>query len=461
MTIITRFAPSPTGNLHLGGARTALFNFLYAKKMNGKFLLRIEDTDKARTSKQFVDSIINGLKWLNLSPDKEPVFQSENINDHQKLVKKLLNDGYAYKCYLSESELNEAKEYSKSQNIAFRSPWRDKVKSDHKNLSYVVRIKIPLNGELEFTDLIQGKIKIKCNTIEDFVILRSDKSPTYMLAVVSDDNTMGISHIIRGDDHLVNTAKQIQILKFLNFKIPQYAHLPLIHGSDGKKLSKRHGALDILQYKNNGYLPEGITNYLSRLGWSHGNSELFSLEDAKILFNLNSIGKNPAKFDEKKLIFTNSFWIKKKSPEELLKILQNDFNVKVGKKSKNWLLKLLPKIVLRSNTYNELNELSKWLYNENYPIISDENLNEINKFSKTNLILFKNFLYSLKNNQNLEINFNKLIEEWLTNNNLQMREIGMSIRIAITGVKNTPPINDIILTLGIDECIKRINKMCI
>ncbi len=457
MTVVTRFAPSPTGELHIGGARTALFNYLFAKKNNGKFLLRIEDTDSLRSSEKYLKSIIEGLEWLNIQTKDTIIYQSNNFKGHSKIAEKLLATGYAYKCYLNQSELIE---YKKQKNLAFRSPWRDKEFNNTQNLPYVIRIKMPIDGEIEFNDLVQGKIVIKYENIDDFVILRSDKTPTYMLAVVSDDYDMGITHVIRGDDHINNTFKQLQIYKSLKWNIPEFAHIPLIHGNDGSKLSKRHGALSILDYKKMGFIPEGLINYLSRLGWSHNDDELFSLREAITWFNLDSIGKSSSKFDEKKLLFTNSFWLRNKSSVELYNLLSKNFNNHFGKLTKKWLLKLLPQLVLRANTLNELNEVSKWLYNEKCPKISKDDLNIFNDKTKTNLSLFSEFLLTFKNNDFFEESFNDLFNEWLKNKNLQMKDIGMPIRIALTGIKNSPSINDVIITLGIEECVKRISKIC-
>ena len=314
MAIVTRFAPSPTGSLHLGGARTALFNFLHAKVNNGKFKLRIEDTDQSRNSVEFTNLIIESLKWLGLSIDDEIVYQSKNRSHHIKIAHSLLSSGLAYKCFHEKDYLKQFKSGKKK----FVSEWRDKS-NNFPNRKFSVRIKSPLNGNYILEDTIQGKVKVDFNEIDDYIILRSDGSPTFLLSSAIDDFDMKVTDIIRGDDHLTNSFRQKIIFDFLNYK-PKFSHMSLIHNQQNQKLSKRDKATSILEYKQKGYLPEALINYLIRLGWSHGDEEIFTIKDMKKKFQIYNLGKSPAKFDENKLNFLNNFYIKK---AENLDILNN------------------------------------------------------------------------------------------------------------------------------------------
>ena len=317
--VVTRFAPSPTGFLHIGGARTALFNWLYAKKHHGKMLLRIEDTDRKRSTQEAIQAILNGLEWLGLQWDEEPVFQSKQSKRHQEIAHRLVEEGKAYYCYATPEQLQQMRDENanKHNNVRSSSYWRDKTSEDFpQDIAPAIRIKIPLEGDTLIKDKVQGDVKIPNNTIEDFVILRSDGSPTYMLSVVVDDHDMGVTHIIRGDDHLTNAAKQILLYKALNWDVPVMAHIPLIHGSDGAKLSKRHGALGVEAYRSMGYLPEALLNYLVRLGWSHKNEEIITQENMIKWFDLEHINKAPARLDFKKLDFINSHYMRAELEEK-------------------------------------------------------------------------------------------------------------------------------------------------
>ena len=326
MSVVVRFAPSPTGYLHIGGARTALFNYLFAKNNSGKFLLRIEDTDKERSTTQAIDAILQGLDWLGLKHDGNYILQSKNIARHAEIANQLLEKNQAYLCYTSAEELEEMRQNAEKngQVFRFKSPWRNKTLSQSSSVKPVIRLKAPLEGSTIIEDLVQGKTEVKNNELDDLVLLRSDGSPTYMLAVVVDDHDMEISHIIRGDDHFTNGFRQKIIYQAMGWNIPQFAHIPLIHGADGAKMSKRHGATSVIEYKNLGYVPEALRNYLLRLGWSHGNDEIISDEQAIALFNLTSIGKSPSRFDFAKLNHLNKHYIKNKSNDDLI-VLVNDY----------------------------------------------------------------------------------------------------------------------------------------
>ena len=350
--VITRFAPSPTGYLHIGGVRTALFNWLYAKNNNGKFLLRIEDTDRERSSQDSIKVILDGLNWLNLDYDEEPIYQHQNINRHIEIANLLLKNGKAYKCWATEEELSLMREEAKKNGlpVKYNGKWRNKESGEsEKNKPFVLRFKAPLKGETIVHDKVQGNVSFLNKNFDDFVILRSDSTPTYMLSVVVDDHDMNVSHIIRGDDHLTNAAKQKQIYESLNWKVPVFSHISLIHGSDGAKLSKRHGALGIDSYKKEGYLPEAMKNYLLRLGWSHGDKEIFSQEEMIKLFSLKNIGKSSSRLDIEKLKNINNHYIKNTNEKDLLVIIKKSEKTlsKVQEKS---ILKILPEIKKSSKT---------------------------------------------------------------------------------------------------------------
>ncbi len=322
--VLTRFAPSPTGYLHIGGARTALFNYLFTKHNGGKFLLRIEDTDEKRSSKEAVDAILQGLDWLGLKHDDAFILQSKNLERHKEIAQKLLEKNQAYLCYTSAEELEEMRKNAEAKKEVFRfkSPWRDKVQSQSSTVKPVIRIKAPVEGEMVIKDLVQGEIRVKNSELDDLVMLRGDGTPTYMMAVVVDDHDMNITHIIRGDDHLTNAFRQKVIYEAMEWKVPEFAHIPLIHGPDGAKMSKRHGATSVIEYKEMGYLPEAMRNYLLRLGWSHGDSEIISDAQAIEWFNLEKVGKSPARFDFVKLDSVNKHYINQKTEEELFDLVQ-------------------------------------------------------------------------------------------------------------------------------------------
>ncbi|SHI33907.1 glutamyl-tRNA synthetase [Palleronia salina] len=301
--VVTRFAPSPTGFLHIGGGRTALFNWLFARGRGGKFLLRIEDTDRARSSAEATEAIYAGLRWLGLDWDGEPVSQASRADRHAAVAQAMLDKGSAYKCFSTQEEIEAFREQARAEgrSTLFRSPWRDADPATHPDQPYAVRVKAPLEGETLIADRVQGDVTIRNDQLDDMICLRSDGTPTYMLAVVVDDHDMGVSHVIRGDDHLNNTARQMLVYRAMGWDLPTFAHIPLIHGEDGKKLSKRHGALGVEEYAAMGYPVAAMRNYLARLGWSHGDDEVFTTAQATEWFDLGGIGKSPARLDFKKL----------------------------------------------------------------------------------------------------------------------------------------------------------------
>src|SRR5450432_4515569 len=317
-SVVTRIAPSPTGSMHIGTARTALFNWLYARHCGGTFLLRIEDTDRQRSTEDAVRVIFEGLAWLGLTPDAPAVFQFSRAERHRQAVWSLVEQGRAYRCYMTVEELAAERELARAAGRAIRSPWRDRPAPVGENRPFVVRFKGPLDGETVVDDLIKGRVTFANKELDDLVLLRSDGAPTYNLSVVVDDHDMGITHIIRGDDHLNNAARQTLIYAALGYDLPAFAHVPMIHGPDGSKLSKRHGALGVDAYRAMGYLPQAMRNYLVRLGWAHGDQEIFSTEEMIAAFDLPQIGRSPARFDFAKLESLNGHYIRQTSGADLI-----------------------------------------------------------------------------------------------------------------------------------------------
>ncbi len=449
METITRFAPSPTGFLHLGGVRTALFNFLHAKSNGGKFRIRIEDTDKIRNNEESVKSILNGLDWLGLKYDGEVIFQSKKIKEHNKIINQLIDNNSAYKCFHTEDEIVELKK----NNVKFKSKWRDKV--DHpKNTQFCVRIKSPIDGQTIINDKIQGKVKVENEELDDFVIMRSDGSPTFLLSSAVDDYLMSVTDIIRGDDHLTNSFRQMVIFKYLHYQ-PTFSHMPLIHNVNNEKLSKRHNALSIEEYRNKGFLPETMINYLLRLGWSHGDKEIISLKDAIKNFKIEKIGKSPSKLDEKKLFFLNNFYIKNKNNDLIFDEIKSfkgfskidDTKVSV-KKIKN----LINIFKDRSNTLNEI----------------IDNLNSINDQVFSYSELEKKILNNSMHLKSILIDKLSLIESWddyiledaikeiIESMSLKFKDLGQPLRLVLFGTMNGPSVAKVMEIIGKDSTLKKI-----
>ena len=464
MKNVTRFAPSPTGNLHIGSARTALFNWLFAKNTNGKFLLRIEDTDKVRSTKESINKILDGLNWLNLKWDGKIVYQSENQKRHKKIAEELLKKGLAYKCFCSEDELNKMREEAKILKKPFRynRMWRERnPKEAPKDIKPVIRIKSPTNGESVINDIIQGTIKVSNEEMDDFIILRSDGTPTYMLSVVVDDYDMNVSHIVRGHDHLTNTFRQNIIYEAMKWKKPMTAHIPLIHGPDGSKMSKRHGAIDVEDYKIKGILPDALINYMLRLGWSHGDDEIISLKNAIKWFSLEKIGKSPAKFDNDKLISVNSHYIKELNNNDIIKFLEtyyiSKYKLKIDEISIERLKLGLNGIKTRSRDLNQLAEMSLF-YCSRFPLsISKKAQKYIKKIDKQ---IFKDLLIVLSKIENdfKKQRIEEIISKFLVEKGLKLSDIIQYIRASITGLDVSPRIYDVMEILGYNEVNNRINR---
>ncbi len=453
MSVITRFAPSPTGYLHIGGARTALFNYLFAKHCGGKFLLRIEDTDKERSTTSAIDAILQGLDWLGLKHDDNFVLQSKNLSRHKEVALQLLEKNQAYLCYTSSEELEEMRSFAekKGEVFRFKSQWRDKTMSQNSVVKPVVRIKAPLEGETVIRDLVQGEVRVKNSELDDLVMLRGDETPTYMMAVVVDDHDMKITHVIRGDDHLTNAFRQKIIYQAMNWEVPEFAHIPLIHGSDGSKMSKRHGATSVIEYKEMGYLPEAMRNYLLRLGWSHGDAEIISDDQAIEWFDLNKVGKSPSRFDFAKLAHINKHYIKEKSEEELL---QNINKETFSAAEKIRLIHALKFLKEKISLVNELQKISE-IYFDNFRSEFSEEDKKI-LIEKAALISDLQKVFSnlcdwshdgIKNSLN----------EFAAANSLKIKDFGLALRIALTfSSASSGGIFDVVEILGREEVVARI-----
>ncbi|MFT7086605.1 MAG: glutamyl-tRNA synthetase [Rickettsiales bacterium] len=463
MKIITRFAPSPTGFLHIGGARTALFNYLFAKKNGGEFLLRIEDTDQKRSTPEAVEAILEGLSWLGLKNDGEIVFQSKNIQRHKEVALDLLRQGKAYYCHTSAEELASLRQEAETKGEVFRfkSPWRDKIAPESEGVKPVIRLKSPNQGQTIINDLIRGEITIDNSELDDLVILRSDETPTYMLAVVVDDFDMKISHIIRGEDHLTNSFRQQTIYDAMNWQVPKFAHVPLIHGPDGAKMSKRHGATSVIDYNEMGYLPEAMRNYLLRLGWSHGDDEIISDEQALEWFNLDHIGKSPARFDFAKLDNLNKHYIKEKSEEELFDLIKLPFSltgegeVEFLPNQKNKIIKALKFVKERAVKLIDLSEASS-IYIEGFTKNLDEKDSEIIKNNQTIILELKEVLEKITSWNHDSIK--EEINNFAAAKNLKFKDFGKPLRIALTfSSSSAGGIFDVLEILEKEESLRRIN----
>ena len=453
--VITRFAPSPTGNLHIGGARTALFNWLFSKNQKGKFLLRIEDTDILRSKDEYYEQIISTLNWLEINWDEEPYIQSKNIESHINVANILLKNGYAYKCYCTEKELEEEKKLCLAKKIpyTYSRKCRNILEEDNKK-SFVVRFKSKTEGKTVLRDLVQGDVEINNNTIEDFVILRKDNKPTYNLSAAVDDYQMKISHVIRGDDHKINAFKQIQIFESMKWKIPDYAHIPLIHSIEGKKLSKRDDASTVEDYKKIGILPEALRNYLLRLGWSYKDKEIFSVKESIELFNLKNIGKSPSKLDFERIKSMNEYYIKSTKDEILLEKLIHYSELYKEKIPKQFHETIKINLSFLKNKSKSLEDI----YNNSKYIFSYElNENQIQKIDKSKLTIIK-YIYSLiKKDKNISKDYLKSIfDKIIETEKINFKDLGQPLRIILTGSEYGPAIYDIANSLGLDEFLKRL-----
>ena len=453
--VVTRFAPSPTGYLHIGGARTALFNWLYARHQGGKFLLRIEDTDRARSTKEAIDAILDGMRWRGLDWDGHEYYQSQFWARHAEIAHRLVERGAAYRCYMTQEELAEAREKAKRERRPFRieSPWRD-VTEEQGDKPFVIRLKAPREGETIIDDKVQGRVTVQNVEIDDFVLLRSDGTPTYMLAVVVDDHDMGVTHVIRGDDHLNNAFRQLAIIRAMGWPEPTYAHVPLIHGPDGAKLSKRHGAMGVDAYRDElGLLPEAVVNYLLRLGWGHGDDEIISREQAISWFDLAQVGKSPSRFDFKKLENLDGHYIREADDERLAELVAPELAID-GAEPRALLLRAMPELKARAHTLNELADGARFLFARR-PLDIDEAAAAL-LTSDARVMLHRAYegLTALAEWDAASVE--ATIREVAEGIGVKLGKLAQPLRAALTGRTTSPGIFDVLALLGREESLARI-----
>lgn len=462
--VVTRFAPSPTGYLHIGGARTALFNWLFARANGGKFLLRIEDTDRARSTPEATEAIFAGMKWLGLDWDGEALSQFSRADRHAEVALEMLKNGHAYKCFSTKEEIDKARTKARAEGQAtlFQSPWRNADATSHPDAPYVVRLKAPKEGKITIKDKVQGKVTWKKETLDDLVLLRSDGTPTYMLAVVVDDHDMGVTHVIRGDDHLSNAARQTFIYIANGWKVPVFAHIPLIHGEDGKKLSKRHGALGVEEYRNMGYLPEAMRNYLTRLGWSHGDDEYFTTEQAIEWFSLTGIGKSPARFDFKKLENLSGQHIRDADDTRLLNAV-GDFLSATGQAELSMLqrgnlLRALPVLKDRAKILPDIIEKAHFLLSER-PFKPNAAAAQI--LDSVSRGMLNRLTPRLRNASWDKDSLELAVREFAEAESQKLGKVAQPLRAALTGRTVSPSVFDVMILIGREETIARLEDVAV
>ena len=458
MSVVTRFAPSPTGYLHIGGARTALFNWLFAQRMGGKYLLRIEDTDRARSTPEAIDAILDGLAWLDLQHDGEITYQFERASRHREAAEAMIARGTAFRCYMTAEEQEAEREKSHAEGRALRSPYRDGKAPPTTDASFTVRIRAPDDGDVLNADLIQGEVRIKARDIDDLVLLRADGNPTYMLSVVVDDHDMGVTHVIRGDDHLTNAARQIVIYRALDWTPPQFAHVSLIHGEDGKKLSKRHGAQAVHEWRDMGYLPEAMNAYLMRLGWSPGHDDILTKEEAAPIFDLAQIGKAPSRLDFKKLDYVNAHFMALADDERLAKLtlthIEQRDGATLGGAQRVALANAIPVLKKRAKTIPDLADQARFVLLKR-PLALDEKAQSLMKDE------FKQRLQRLHAHLAKEtawdhVSLGSALKAFATEEGVGLGQIGPGLRAALTGGAPAPDLGQALELLGRDEALGRI-----
>jgi glutamyl-tRNA synthetase len=452
--VVTRFAPSPTGFLHIGGARTALFNWLFARHHGGKFLLRIEDTDRARSTAEAIDAILDGMRWLGLDWDGHEYYQSQFWARHAEIAHRMLGHGQAYRCYMTQDELAGQREQAQRERRPFRidSPWRD-VAEAQGDKPFVIRLKAPREGETAIDDRVQGRVTVQNAELDDFVLLRSDGTPTYMLAVVVDDHDMGVTHVIRGDDHLNNAFRQLAIIRAMDWPEPIYAHVPLIHGPDGAKLSKRHGALGVDAYRDElGMLPEAVSNYLLRLGWGHGDDEIIDRDQAIAWFGLDHVGKSPSRFDFKKLENLNGIYLREAGDERLAGLVTPRLGRSESERA--LLVRAMPELKTRANTLVELAASARFLFARR-PLELDGSASALVAHEARSLLAAAHRkLAALANwdSPSLEAAIREVAEA----SGVKLGKLAQPLRAALTGRTTSPGIFDVLALLGRDESLGRI-----
>ena len=467
--VVTRFAPSPTGYLHIGGARTALFNWLFAKANGGTMLLRIEDTDRERSSDETVDALLDGLSWLGLDWDGEPVSQFSRVDRHREAVDELLAKGAAYRCYASAAELDEMREKARAEKRPPRydGRWRDRDPSEAPaGVDPVIRIKTPLDGETFVQDRVQGEVRFSNRDLDDLILLRSDGTPTYMLAVVVDDHDMGVTHIVRGDDHLTNAARQQIIYDALRWPVPEMAHIPLIYGPDGAKLSKRHGAIGAEAYRAMGYLPEALRNYLVRLGWAHGDEEFFTIKQLSEIFTLEAIGKSPSRFDFDKLQNMNGHYLRAADDARLVLLLK-DLLTEVENGdwyAQRWtdaieaqLLTLMPGLKERAKTLLDILEGASFLFVERPLEISERGAGVLDGDDAIARNVLGKLMPHLESLDAWELEaIESAVRSYTDDEGLKLGRVAQPIRVALTGGTTSPGVFDVMASLPKEECLARI-----
>jgi len=458
--VVTRFAPSPTGYLHIGGARTALFNWYFAKKTGGQFRLRIEDTDRARSTDDATAAILKGMEWLGMSADGDIIYQSRNADAHVAAANAMLESGMAYRCYATAEEVDALKTEAREKNLAFRSPYRDSVKT--KDLPFAVRFRVP-DGETKIQDHVQGDITWQNDSFDDLVLLRADGTPTYMLAVVVDDHDMGVTHVIRGDDHLINAGRQTQLYQALGWDIPNWAHVPLIHGPDGKKLSKRHGALGVDAYADLGYVPSGLRNYLVKLGWSHGDTEVFLDEDDLVkAFSLDGINASPARLDFDKMDFINAQHMSAFDDADLLtsamQLLESANGRPLSKDVETRILKGMPTLKPRAKTLIELADQARYLMDIRPLEITGKTAKPLKRDGAIELL--SALTQALKSRKDAEWTaeaLQALLTDFAEKREIGFGRVGQPVRAALTGGSPSPDLSIVMALLGHDEVLGRLD----
>ncbi len=465
MTVVTRFAPSPTGYLHIGGARTALFNWLFARHHGGVYRLRIEDTDRQRSTKEAVEAILDGLAWLGLAGDGEVVFQSERAARHAEVAHRLLDQGKAYRCYCTPEELAEMRETARAEgrSIRYDGRWRDSDPADAPaGVDPVIRIKAPLAGEMTIRDAVQGDVTVPHAQLDDMILLRADGSPTYMHSVVVDDHDMAVTHVIRGDDHLNNAFRQSLIYQAMGWDVPVFAHVPLIHGADGAKFSKRHGALGVDAYRDMGYLPEAMRNYLLRLGWGHGDDEIISTDQAIEWFALDGVGRAPARFDYAKLESVNGHYIREAEDDRLVDLVANrlsaDSALTIGEEVRRRLKAGMSGLKPRAKTIAELAENARF-YADSIPIPMDPKaaamLDEDGRAALAGLVPYFAGLAEFT-----EPMIEEAVRRYAEVRGLKLGKVAQPLRAAVTGSTTSPGIFEVLAALGKPESLRRIEAVC-
>ncbi len=457
--VVTRFAPSPTGFLHIGGARTALFNWLYARGRNGKFLLRIEDTDRERSTPEAEAAILEGLTWLGLHWDGEPVSQFARSERHREVVEQLLATGGAFRCYMTPEETEAARDEARRLGRALRSPWRDKPATDEPaNTPHTVRFRTPDDGDVIVQDVVQGEVKFPSKDLDDLVLLRSDGAPTYNLAVVVDDHDMGVTHVVRGDDHLANAARQTTIYQALGWSPPSFAHIPLIHGPDGKKLSKRHGALGVEAYRTLGYLPEGLRNYLLRLGWSHGDQELFSDAEAKAAFDITGINKGAARIDFDKMASVNAHHMRQADDQRLLTLVAEllaSSGSPLAPELQDRALRAIKVLKQRAKTVVDLTEQMEFALIDRPIVLSAKASKALTDDAIGRISHVRNALAA--SDEWGEDKVHAILQTTAQELDVGFGKIGAPMRAALTGGIPAPDLAQVLVILGRDESLSRLD----